>query len=306
MTQDAELLAAVPDFLSIESMFKALPAEEAGRRFIYFQASNEGVDQQNEIVLAKALEESAAHYLKFGNVDIDHYTVLGKPNPAKGWAGIPKPELYEIGRPVQVRVQGRETFVKAELYQGDGELATNANMVWEGLTGLNPPARWYPSVGGAIMAKSTRLQKDGTKIAVVEKVRWTNVGLSRTPVNQHIPNATTVAFGALAKCWGAGGLEITKALTAGYATDSAAMTGGQALSTQSLDGGKKRRPRNYFDLREDVAGAFKAGRISPANAEGIHAYCMKAFGMSFDEAAEHTDRFIGDLKRGITKRSNKA
>ena len=139
MVLDAELLAEVPEFLSIESMFKALPAEEAGRRFIYFEASNEKVDQQNESVLAKALEESADHYLKFGNCDVDHLTMLGKPNPARGWAGIPCPEQYEIGRPVAVRIEGKRTFVKAELYQGSGELARQANIVWEAMTDLNPP-----------------------------------------------------------------------------------------------------------------------------------------------------------------------
>ena len=295
MLSDAQLLAAVPDFLSIESMFKALPAEEAGRRFIYFQASSEQVDQQGETVLAKALEESASHYLKFGNIDIDHYTMIGKPNPARGYPGIPNPEQYEIGRPVQVRIDGKDTFVKAELYQGDGELAQNANMVWESLTALNPPARWYPSVGGAVMAKSTRIGKDGTKVAVVEKVRWTNVALSRTPVNQHIPNATTVPFGALAKCWGAGGLEMSKALTAGYATDAAGMTGGQALAMQSLDGAKKRRPRNYFDLRENMAAAVKGGAISPVNAQSLVDWCVQEQGMSHDEAAEYVERFMRDL-----------
>ena len=123
MVADDILLEEVPDFLSIESMFKALPAEEAGRRFIYFEASNENVDQQNESVLAKALADSTDHFLKFGNIDVDHYTMIGKPNPAKGWAGIPCPEQYEIGRPVAVRIEGKRTFVKAELYQGSGELA---------------------------------------------------------------------------------------------------------------------------------------------------------------------------------------
>lgn len=283
-------------------MFKALPAEEAGRRYIYFQASDEKVDQQNEVVLAKALEESASHYLKFGNLDLEHYTILGKANPSKGWAGLPHPELFEIGRPVKVRIEGKETFVKAELYQGDGELAKNANMVWESMTQISPPMRWYPSVGGAVLSKSMKLGKDGSKFAVVDKVRWTNVALSRTPVNQHIPGVATVPFGALAKSWSAAGLDLSKALTTGYATDSAGMTGGQALARQSLDTGK-RRPRNYFDLRESLSAAIKGGAISPVNTQSLIEHCVNEHGMPHDEAAEHVERFMRDLKSELTKRS---
>lgn len=291
MFSDAQLLEAVPEFLSIESMFKARPATEGMRRYIYMEASNEGRDLQNEQVLAKALEESADYYTKFGNVDIDHYTLLGKPNPKIGYPGIPKPELYEIGRPVQVRIDGRSTFVKAELYSGDGEVAANANMVWESLTQLSPPARWYPSVGGVPMAKSIRLDPaTGEKTAVVERVRWTNIGMSRTPVNQHLPVAQTVPFGALAKSWAGGGFAV-KGLTAGYGTDSATLTGGAAMRKQSLQGA----PVTYFDLRERLAGALRSGEVK--NAEGMTSYCVNKFGMSHDEAAENVERFMRDVQK---------
>ena len=297
---EAQLLAEVPDFLSIESMFKAVPAEEAGERFIYFEASNEKVDQQNEKVMAKALEESADHYLKFGNVDIDHYTLLGKPNPARGYAGIPNPELYEIGRPVDVRIEGRRTFVKAQLYKGDNDLAANANMVWDSMTVLSPPRRWYPSVGGAVLAKSVQIDPETkNKVAVIEKVRWSNVALSRTPVNQNLPMAQTVPFGALAKCWTGTGLMLSKALEASYATDAAGKTGGAALGMQSLDGAS-----SYFDFRDKLAGAMRKGEVGKN--PGVHdlvKYAVKNFGMSLDEAAEMVERFTRDLKMGLNKRS---
>lgn len=297
MLNDCELLAEVPDFLSIESMFKALPAEEAGRRFIYFEASNEGIDQQNEVVLAKALEASADMYLRYGNLDLDHLSLIGKPNPAKGYPGLPNPELYEIGRPVAVRADGKRTFVKAELYQGEGDVAKNANMVWESMTKVTPAARWYPSVGGAVLSKSIKIDPSTKeKVAVVDKVRWTNVGLSRTPVNQHVPEASTVAFGALAKSWNGSGF-VMKTLTAGYGTDSAGMTGGRALAKQSLD----RRPHNYFDFRERLAKAVKTGRVRPANAQTMSDWCVKEQGMSHDEAAEHVERFTRDLKTELNR-----
>lgn len=297
MQDDALLLAEVPEFLSIESMFKAQPAEEAGRRFIYFEASNEGVDQQNEVVLAKALEASADMYLRYGNLDLDHLSLIGRPNPAKGYPGLPTPELYEIGRPVAVRVDGKRTFVKAELYQGDSDVAKNANMVWDSMTRVTPAARWYPSVGGAVLAKSIKIDPDTKeKYAVVEKVRWTNVGLSRTPVNQHVPQASTVPFGALAKSWMGSGFAL-KTLTAGYGTDSAGMTGGRALAKQSLD----TRVHNYFDLREHLAKAIKTGRIRSVNAASMVEHCVKEHGMSHDEAAEHVERFRRDISTDLQR-----
>lgn len=298
MLSDEAILSGVPEFLSIESMFKATPAEEAGQRFVYMEASNEARDLQNERVLAKALEESASYYLKFGNLDIDHYTLIGKPNPKKGWAGIPNPELYEIGRPVAARVDGGRTFVKAQVYSGDGPTVENANMFWLSLTAQNPPARWYPSVGGIPLAKSVQVdQKSGERIAVVEKVRWTNIGMSRAPVNADLPVAQTVPFGALAKSLSAGGFVI-KGLEVGYGTDSATLAGGSSLRKQSLDRGLK----NYFDLRERLAGAVRSGKLGKqCNAEGMHTYCIKEFGLSHDEAAEHVERFMRDLSMKRSK-----
>lgn len=299
--EDTKLLADIPDYLTIESMFKAIPAEEGSDRFIYFEASNEQVDQQNERVMSKALEDSASHYLKFGNVDLDHYSLLGKPNPAKGWVGLPNPEQYEIGRPVDVKIEKRRTFVKAKLYRGDSDLAKNANMVWESMTKIDPPAHWFPSVGGAVLAKSVQIDPDTkNKIGVVEKVRWTNVALSRTPVNQNLPTAQTIPFAALAKCWGASGLDFAKALEAGYGTNVANLTGGAALGKQSLDMGK---PANYFDFRDRLAGDMRSGLLAKPNARDIVKHCAKHFGLSLDEAAEYTERFMRDLKVGLNKRS---
>lgn len=298
--EDTQLLADIPEFLTIESMFKAIPAEEGGDRFIYFEASNEKLDQQNERVMAKALEDSAEHYLKFGNVDLDHYSLLGKPNPAKGWIGLPNPEQYELGRPVDVRIEGKRTFVKAKLFRGDSDLAKNANMVWSSMTEIDPPKRWYPSVGGAVLAKSVQIDPETkNKIAVVEKVRWTNVALSRTPVNQNLPTAQTIPFGALAKCWGASGLMFAKALEAGYGTDVAHLTGGAALGMQSLD----RKPANYFDFRDRLAGDLRGKSLKNPGASDIVKHCAQNFGLSLDEAAEYTERFMRDLKAGLNKRS---
>lgn len=298
MVNDEQLLAGIPDFLSVECMLKATPAQEGAERFVYIEASNEGRDQQNEIVLAKALEESADHFLKFGNVDIDH-----KSMPAiASMYGIAVPEEWEIGVPVETRVDGRSTFVKARLYSGDTPLASRANMVWDSMTRLRPPKKWYASVGGKPLAKAIRLDpKTGDKVGVVSKVRWTNLALTAQPVNQHVSGVSTAPFGVLAKSWCADGFVFSKALEASYATDAAGKTGGAALGMQSLDGA----PHSYFDFRERMAAALKAGKVAKQSMDGLIDYAAQQFSLSADEAAEWVDRFLSDLKSGLTKRSYK-
>lgn len=295
MLSDAQLLAGVPEFISVSSLLKATPQEESGRRVLYLEASNEDRDHQNEIVLAKALEASSDYYLRHGNVDIDHFSILGPK------AGIPDYMEYEIGKPCEVRATGKATFVKAELYQGESAMARKANMVWDSQTKQSPKSRWYPSVGGAVLAKSIKLDPaTGDKIAVVERVRWNNIALSRTPVNRTVGEASIAPVGTFAKSLGG---FILKALEASYATDAAAKTGGGALGGQSLDGASTAR-RGYFHFRDQLAGAMSAGLVghNPGVME-IHDYAAKTFGLPTDQAAEWVERFTRDLKSGLNKRS---
>lgn len=290
-----DLLASVPDYLSIGSMFKATPMMDGGRRLVFIEASNEANDQQNEVVLEKALSSSSDYYLRYGNLDIDHITQIG----AK--VGIPDYNLYEIGRPIEARFADGRTFVKGEIFSGAGPAAERANQFWSSLTDLNPPARWYPSVGGAVLERAVEIDP-GTKLrkAIIKRVRWTNIGFSKTPVNQTVPTVATVPFGALAKCWGVAGLDLSKALEASYATDSVGKTGGAALGVQSIDTG----PANYFDFRNQLAGAMRNGAVGddPGIKELVE-YSANTFGLSRSDAAEWVERFVRDLKTGLKKRS---
>lgn len=298
MTPDEQLLAKIPEYLSIEMMLKATPAHEGGKRYVYLEASREAKDQQNEIVLAKALQESAETYTRYGNLDIDHYSM---PSVAAAH-GIENPHLWEIGSPVDVRFDGISTFVKAEIFSGETPLAEKANMVWDSMTKLRPGKKWYPSVGGKVLAKSSRIDpKTGDKIGVVSSVRWTNIALSAQPVNQHVGGIATIPFGVLAKSWGAGGFDMAKALEASYATDAAGKTGGAALGMQSLDTGSA--PTSYFDFRDRLSDALQKGKVSKQSPEGLVSYCAQTFSLSLDEASEWVDRFLSDLKSGLTKRS---
>lgn len=279
--------ANTPEFVSFELMLKARPAAENGARFIYFEASNEGVDQQGERVLAAALKESKEHFLKFGNIDIDHYTMIG---PRMGMTDY---QSYEIGQPVDVQFRGERTFVKARLYEGNTPLANRANEVWESMTALNPPAKWYPSVGGAILERSDALDPNtGDKVTLIEKVRWTNVGLSRTPVNQHLPTATATAVGSFAKSLNG---FVLKTLEASYGTDRAALVGGGALGVQSIDVG--RVMPSFHEFRNGLAAALNSKALTDQSESGLVTWTASTFGMSPTEAADWVHRFLRGLKK---------
>lgn len=171
-------------------LVKARPATEGTRRFVYVEASNEAVDQQNEVVTQQALRDSADFFLKFGNLDIDHITLIG---PRQG---VPDHQFYEIGIPLDVRFDGPRTFVKAEIYRGSGPAVARADAFWESLTSLSPPGRWYASVGGSTLSRSSQIDADtGREIVAITRVRWSNLALSRTPVNQNVPVVSRVPIG---------------------------------------------------------------------------------------------------------------
>lgn len=296
---EAQRISANPEFLCLETLLKARASEEGGERFIYLEASREGADQQNEYVLAKALEDSAEHFLKFGNIDIDHKSMP----PIAARYGIEDPETWEVGVPEDVRVDGASVLVKARLFKGDTPLAARANMVWDSMTKLQPAARWYASVGGATLAKAAGIDPaTKNKVNFVTKVRWSNLAISRQPVNQHVSAATTVPFGALAKCWTPDGFDMFKALEASYATDAVGKTGGAAFGQQSLDTGGQ-QPKSYYDFRNKISEAISNKRALDMSASGLMHFASQEFNLAPDEAAEWVDRFLGDLKSKLSNRS---
>jgi hypothetical protein len=280
------------DYLIFPDMLKARPVEEGGQRHIFLEASNEARDYQNEVVLAKALASSADYYLKFGNLDLDHLTQIGAVR------GIPDYPRFEIGQPADVKVDGSRVFVKGTIFQGDGRVADSANMFWATLTGLRPPQRWFPSVGGAVRERATELDPETrTTRTVIKSVRWTNIGFSKTPVNLNVPEVSTVPLDMLAKSWGPAGLDLRKALEAGYATDSAHMSGGAALGAQSVD----RYVQSYWDFRDRIARDLRHRRVEPT-AEAITRHATTAYGVNAADAAEWAGRFLAGLKADLSRR----
>jgi hypothetical protein len=277
--------AARDEWLSLPNLLKATPSTEGDQRFLYLEASNEARDLQGEVVMAKALASSADYFCKYGNFDIQHRSMLGLAS------GDPNYHLHEIGRPEKVHVDNSRTFVKGVIFSGDTPVAACANQFWDSLTKLKPPQRWYPSVGGKIQDSEKSVDpKTHQPRRMIKSVIWSNIGFSRTPVNPAVPQVSTVPFGVLAKCWTAGGLDLTKALEAGYGTDSAGLAGGGALRKQSLDG----KPQDYRGFRDRISQDI-LDKACDGTAAAIRAHAA-GYGLDDDEADEWSGQFLRDLK----------
>jgi hypothetical protein len=292
---DASLLAAVPEHIAIGGLLKATASQDGERRILYLEASNEEADHQDEVVLQKALSDSSDYFLRHGNIDLEHYSLLG---PSRG---IPDYMTFEVGKPCEVSMAGKNTFVKAQIYTGSSPMAKNANMLWDSLVNQSPPCRWYPSVGGSVLAKSVRVDPQSQqRTAVIEKVRWNNIGLTRTPVNKTVPEASLMPLGVFAKSLN--GFVMAKTLTAGYGTDDATLTGGSALREQSLSG----IPANYWEFRERIAKSIRDGSVgSRPGARELVDYSVKNYRMSATDASEHVEHFLHDLRAGLKRSKGK-
>jgi hypothetical protein len=289
------------EYLFISGLFKAEAAEEGGERVIYMEASNESVDLQGERVLAKSLRDSADHFLKYGNIDLDHRTLRGSAAPGDN------PYLWEVGRPLEVTANKGRTLVKAAIYKGEGKAAENANLLWDSMTRLSPPARWYPSVGGQILERGSEIDPlTKATINLVKRVRWTNIGLSRTPVNHSVPAVATVAAEVFAKCLNAEGcLNLSKALEAGHGADSATLNGGAALRSQSLDPVLQATLPGYDSVKESLARAashyFKSrGSLLDSDAKRhLVEHLAGTWGVDHSISEILVDRFLDELRGAL-------
>lgn len=293
----ASLHDAGGEFLSLPNLFsKATPSEEGGRRYVFLEASDESVDHQQEKILQSALEESTDYFLRHGNIDISHYTLIGLKH------NIPNHLEYEIGKPRDVGIGAKgKTFVKAELYQGanggTSAQAEKAGMVWNSLTKQKPPMTWYPSVGGSILDRVPAIDPETQqRIAVVKKVRWCNIGLDRMPVNKTVPEVSLAPIGTFAKSMG-GFVCFNKALAAGYGTNSAELTGGAALRRQSLAG----VPADYEDFKERLAKHLLKSRDKNLGAHELIDHSVNAMRLDPANASDWVERFMGDLHTGLNR-----
>ena len=255
-------------------MLKTRPATEGRRRYVYTEPSSEDWDAEEETTYQKALSRSAEHFLRFGNIDIMHITLFGLK------LNIPNWHEYEIGRPLEVVADGKRyrvdeantlpghppiilmeevpqfakspVWVKAEIYQGTGPSAAQANYFWDSVENKTPPTTWYPSVGGtqpkkadvAVECPSCGHHLLGHRKAILE-VQWSNIAFAKEPINRSVRPVNLVPPA-----------EFAKAVLAGHTVDISGgqLTGGGALRVQSRERGRKRLLRSTIE-DEDYAKA---------------------------------------------------
>ena len=229
------LLETVNPFYSPFSGSVLVKAEEkAGKWLVYLQASNEGVDQENERIFCKALQGARDWYLAHGVISWDHkHKLLHDPK-------------YIIGEPLDVAfTKSNETLVQGFLYQKN-EIAKS---VWRNIE--SGAQKLGASVGGGILAKSER---------DIQRIIWDETAITHKPVNDGTLGTVRVIPFA----------EFAKALMAGSGVDAGAFTGGRALTRESLLMGADKdledfpyeEARRLFD---DIHAKLKRGQLRSRN-----------------------------------------
>jgi len=193
-----------PFFVGFDSA-TLVKAEEQGSNWIVFlEASNESRDQEDDIIVMKALKDAADYYLSKGVISWDHQHKLQK-----------SPE-YIIGEPLDIAfTESKSTLVKGKLYKEN----KRAQGLWENL--LSKSSRFGASVGGYILKKSL---EGGQKF--IRKVIFDDVAVTHKPVNDTtLGHVQLVPFSAFAK-----------SLTAGTGVNPSEFSAGRALTTENLQG----------------------------------------------------------------------
>jgi len=257
--------------------WKAQLKTEGEDRFVYCQPSNDNWDSQSEQMSQRALLRAAPGYLERGNVDIAHLSLLGRK------LGIRHPELYEIGRPLEVfgdGTKGNPLVVKAIIYRGEGKAAEQAEIFWDSIARQIPPQVWRPSVGGRVLERDCRSDPRG---CILKAVEWVNIAFAKTPVNQTVK----------AVCLSMDELMFAKALVAGYGTDTAQLTGGAALRRESLHPERVDTSAAIGFLRGDECPHTRG----KPNRRALLAHLRECGGLAPDDANRTAEAVLARLRK---------
>jgi hypothetical protein len=163
---------------------------ENGRRLVEVEASCEEVDSEGDVILQKALLESADSFIKSGHLDIDHISELG------ARLGVPDPLSWIIGRPTEVKNLGNgRTSVVGEISRAsDGVHNPRANKFdafWDSLTASDPPVKWrasiygFPVSGETVDCRTEACDSHATRY-MVKRIDWRSLAFTKNPVNTKI------------------------------------------------------------------------------------------------------------------------
>lgn len=176
--------------IDIPLIVKAGPILANGDRHISFECSNEIPDSEGDVILQKALLDSAESFVRSGAIDLDHISEIGQRyglNPAE----------YVVGRPTRVfDLGGNRTGVEAVLLKGN----PHADKIWEELT-AEPPVIYKASIYGfpkpgneGIINVQTQPYENnyGASRYVVKAITWKSLALTKSPVNTSIKHPVKI------------------------------------------------------------------------------------------------------------------
>jgi hypothetical protein len=187
-----------PVIIQFPTLIKAYPSR--GKRIIEFECSVELEDTEKDIILQSALLKSADNFIKYGHLDIDHFSELGM-MPAYYWLGIHNPEEYIVGLPLEVKNLGEgRTGIKGEIFSKAEFNPTKHrfDQLWKELqSGIayKSSVFGYPSPhdtveGGCGENSLGQIVCAGRYF--VKSFDWRSTALTKNPVNKLIKNKVQI------------------------------------------------------------------------------------------------------------------
>lgn len=249
-----------------------IKADKTDPSIVYLEASNEGLDSDEEVIVVEALKSRADTFMKSGVLSYDH---LHK---------IEKDPKYIIGEPLDVKfTDDNRTLVKGRLYK-EMDLAKSIMQMMASKT-----TRLGASVGGSVMTKSKQYSAKAKKmVPVISRLgKWDEVAITYKPVNQE----------TLGKCSYMKFAEFAKALTVSSGVDAGSFTGGRALIPESLQG----KTTQKFIFKNIVSGVY-TGDI--ASYKDLRKY-LDSVGLKKDKEAMYIAQIVvsklDQIKNAIQK-----
>jgi hypothetical protein len=173
-----------PVIIQFPALIKA--STEGERRLVKVEASSEAVDAEGDVILQKALMDSAPDFIKNGHLDLEHFSEIG------ARIGIVNPSSYIVGRPTEVVDLGNgRTGVTGEIMRSqDGSFSPDRykyDEFWQSMQS-EPPVKWRASIYGFPKAGMTvdcsqESCGGGATRYLVKGIDWRSLAFTRNPVN---------------------------------------------------------------------------------------------------------------------------
>lgn len=202
--------------------------EETNQRIpIRIEASSPTVDKQKDLILLKAYTKPVIdEFLKFGIIDYDHRSIIGKTSEEKASA--------VIGEPTNFKIEKSKHHNDMEVPVIYGDLYKENLIVKSSLLPALKAAstRWGASIGGNILKSKEIIKSDNKTYREISEIKINHCAI--TPTLKAVNNFTSVSMVKSAENF----IEFMKAIVTGAETDITNITGGQALQRQSIEDGK--------------------------------------------------------------------